>query len=353
MSGIILALLFTLLPSLLVTPLLAMHNVSSSFIVKLIRTLWGISITSLLVVFIFGNQIGIDGYFTLAIVWLIVGAISYWIINKITIAIFSNRDALYGSQLDALGIKWWQFKKWNAVRLYVRNSRMALRSVKEIYEMECSNKDKAEMIDALLPINYYTKAVNAGWVGIIPAINVCENIYEVAVIYDRISERAKAEEWFSTISLRMHDILQGLISQSESVHSPIEDTLTRIVNVWVKCSIQWIICLVHTMCYEEARTVMWVLFEGLYDIQTIWPDMATLYKESLRLIHKELVSSFAFLRGIKDDPMQTIYIRAIDKLHQLDTNNHALEEYRQEAYGTTMMDIIRSDIYNARHENTI
>ena len=154
MSGLILMLFLTLLPSLLVTPLLALRNVSSLTIVVLMRRLLIFSLLGLLLLLIFSDNEGIDWYFGLAIIWGIVFGVSYWIINKLTILILEKRDALYGTQLAALGIKWWEFKKWNAVRMYVHNSSEALERAQEIGKMNCSDDAKSEKIDSKKSSNF-------------------------------------------------------------------------------------------------------------------------------------------------------------------------------------------------------
>lgn len=75
MSGIIFMLFLTLLPSLLVTPLLALRNVSSLTIVVLMRRLLIFSLLGLLLLLIFSDNEGIDWYFGLAIIWGYVSAL--------------------------------------------------------------------------------------------------------------------------------------------------------------------------------------------------------------------------------------------------------------------------------------
>ena len=349
MSGIIFMLLLVLLPSLMVTPLLGARNVSSLAIVVLMRRLLILSLMGLLLLLLFSDNEGVDWYFGLAIIWAIVFGVSYWIINKLTILILEKRDALYGAQLAALGIRWWEFKKWNAVRMYVRNSSEALERAREIGEMNCSDDAKSEKIEALLPFDYYSKGVNPGWVGVIPAINVCENIYEVAKIYKGLSlSNSKALEWFSEISIQMHGVMTGLESHSEPGN--VEETLTRIVHLWVKSSTQWIIQLVHVLSYDKAATVAWVLLKGLYGMQKKWSFMVPVYKQMLQYIHKELVDAFACLNSsmIPYNPMQIVYVSALDKLQELDVNNKDLSKYRHEACTANLLDLIREDIILAR-----
>lgn len=343
MSGLILMLFLTLLPSLLVTPLLALRNVSSLTIVVLMRRLLIFSLLGLLLLLIFSDNEGIDWYFGLAIIWGIVFGVSYWIINKLTILILEKRDALYGTQLAALGIKWWEFKKWNAVRMYVRNSSEALARVREIRKINCSDDEKSEMMDALFPFDYYGKGVNPGWVGVIPAINVCENIYEVAKIYKGLSlSNSKALEWFSEISIQMHGVMTGLESHSESGN--VEETLTRIVHLWVKSSTQWIVQLVYLACFDKAATVAWILLKGLYGMQKKWSFMVPVYKQMLEYIHKELIEALAMFTAMEKNPMQIVYVSALDKLQELDSNNNDLRKYRDEACRTSYLDYYRKSI---------
>ena len=333
-------LIVTLVPSLLVTPLLAMHNVASVFVVKLMRFIWAMSIVALFVIIFVCNTYQVDGYIGLAIISLTVAAVSYWIINKITILILDNRDALYGSQLTALGIGWWEPGKWNDLRMYVRNSNEALRKARNIMKKNCSDSEKEKMIDALLPVNYYAKGVNAGWVGIMPAINVCENIYEISKIYKDLLPLSKGpgnEEWCSMISLRMYELIKML--KSQSLHGKIEDSLTRIVNVWVKATVQWIVRLSLKRCNDDAKTIAWVLLEGLYDVQKQWPYMAPAYKKSLKFIHEELLRTLWFYMTNEGNPIYIVYISALDKLIELDSKNPDLKEYRLHACCANTRDI--------------
>ena len=347
MSGIIFMLLLVLLPSLMVTPLLGARNVSSLAIVVLMRRLLILSLMGLLLLLLFSDNEGVDWYFGLAIIWAIVFGVSYWIINKLTILILEKRDALYGAQLAALGIRWWEFKKWNAVRMYVRNSSEALARVREIRKINCSDDEKSEKIEALFPFDYYSKGMNPGWVGVIPAINVCENIYEVAKIYKGLSlSNSKALEWFSEISIQMHGVMTGLESHSESGN--VEETLTRIVHLWVKSSIQWIIQLVYLACFDKAATVAWILLEGLYGMQKKWSFMVPVYKQMLQYIHKELIEALAMFTAMEKNPMQIVYVSALDKLQELDSNNNDLRKYRHEACTANLLDLIREDIILAR-----
>jgi hypothetical protein len=227
--------------------------------------------------------------------------------------------------------------------MYVRNSSEALERVREIRKINCSDDEKSEMMDALLPFDYYSKGVNPGWVGVIPAINVCENIYEVAKIYKGLSlSNSKALEWFSEISIQMHGVMTGLESHSESGN--VEETLTRIVHLWVKSSTQWIVQLVYLACFDKAATVAWILLEGLYGMQKTWSFMAPVYKQTLEYIHKELIEALAMFTAMEKNPMQIVYVSALDKLQELDSNNNDLRKYRDEACRTSYLDYYRKSI---------
>ena len=177
----------------------------------------------------------------------------------------------------------------------------------------------------------------------IPAINVCENIYEVANIYKDLSlSNSKALEWFAEISIQMYGVMTGLESHSESGN--VEETLTRIVHLWVKSSTQWIVQLVYLACFDKAATVAWILLKGLYGMQKTWSFMAPVYKQTLEYIHKELIEALAMFTAMEKNPMQIVYISALDKLQELDSNNNDLRKYRDEACRTSYLDYYRKSI---------
>ena len=177
----------------------------------------------------------------------------------------------------------------------------------------------------------------------IPAINVCENIYEVANIYKDLSlSNSKALEWFAEISIQMYGVMTGLESHSESGN--VEETLTRIVHLWVKSSTQWIVQLVYLVCFDKAATVAWILLEGLYGMQKTWSFMAPVYKQTLEYIHKELIEALAMFTAMEKNPMQIVYVSALDKLQELDSNNNDLRKYRDEACRTSYLDYYRKSI---------
>ena len=79
-------------------------------------------------------------------------------------------------------------------------------------------------------------------------------------------------------------------------------------------------------------------------MQKTWSFMAPVYKQTLEYIHKELIEALAMFTAMEKNPMQIVYVSALDKLQELDSNNNDLRKYRDEACRTSYLDYYRKSI---------